>query len=362
MHHLKWLIIFVLFFFNIFSSYSQRPKVELAGTEVIRFTSAIDSHQYVLYINLPDNYAKANKKYPVLYVTDGQWFFASMYVGYGGQHYDGLVPDLITVGITWPDNFDANRRRDFTPNKMEGMPGSGNAPKFLAVIKNEIIKIIDSTYRVQENDKALYGTSLGGLFALYTLFHEPTLFNRYIIISPSLDWDNELLFKYEKSFAAKNKTLNAKIFISSGEYEEASSSTSTFKKFVDQVKASKYKGLELESMVVNRMGHSGSGTVGGIIGLQSIYSKPVVKLANSVLDQYAGHYLFGNDTLSVSRSGSDLYGQSGFGKSKLLAETAETFYIKGVNASLQFKKDSKQKVSGYDLMLSDTTLFFKKLD
>lgn len=303
MHTLRWLITVLLYFFCINAAYSQRPKVELAGTEVIKFTSSIDSQQYILYINLPDNYAKTNKKYPVLYVTDGQWFFASMYVGYGGQHYDGLVPDLITVGITWPDNYDASRRRDFTPNPMPGMPGSGNAPKFLAVIKTEVMKLIDSTYRIQENDKALYGTSLGGLFAIYTLFHEPTLFNRYIIISPSLDCDNEILFKYEKTFAAKNKTLNAKIFISSGEYEEASSFKSTFTRFVDQLKASKYKGLELESMVVNRMGHSGSGTVGGIMGLQSIYSKPAVKLANSLLDQYAGHYIFGNDTVLISRSG-----------------------------------------------------------
>ena len=102
-----------------------------------------------------------------------------------------------------------------------------------------------------------------------------------------------------------------------------------------------------------------AGTVGGIMGLQSIYSKPVLKLPNSVLDQYAGHYVFGNDTLLISRTGNDLFGQSGFGKSKLLAETAEAFYIKGVNASLQFKKDGKQKVTGYNLMLSDTTLFLR---
>jgi len=362
MHSSKWFPGLLLFFFYISTAYSQKPKVELAGTEVLKFTSVIDSQQYVLYINLPDNYSKTNKKYPVLYVTDGQWFFPSMYVGYGGQHYDGFVPGLITVGITWPDNYDASRKRDFTPNHVDGIPNSGNAPKFLAVIKNEIIKLIDSTYRVEENDRALYGTSLGGLFAIYTLFHEPSLFNRYIIISPALEWDNEIVFKYEKNFAEKNHALNAKIFISSGEYEEAIFSGNTFNRFVSQVKASKYKGLALESMVLDRMGHSGSGTVGGIMGLQSVYSKPVLKVDSFLLDQYTGLYKLNENSITVTRTGNFLYGTFTGGKARLDADTNETFYIKGLRGTMQFKKDNKGKVTGYNLFLDDDTLFFKKLD
>ncbi len=362
MHSLKWLIGLFLFFFCTDTAKSQKPKVELPGTEVLKFTSAIDNQQYVLYVNLPDNYSRTNKKYPVLYVMDGQWFFASMYVGYGSLHYDGFVPDLITVGITWPDNYDASRQRDFTPNPMEGIPNSGNASKFLSVIKNEIIKLIESTYRVEENDKALYGASLGGLFAIYTLFHEPSLFNRYIIISPALDWDNEIVFKYEKNFAEKNHVLNTKIFISSGEYEEAISFRNTFKRFVSQLKASNYKGLELENMVVNRMSHSSSSSVGGIIGLQYIYSKPALKLDNFLLDQYAGHYVSGKDSLLIIRSANSLYYQSAPDKVKLFAETPETFYVKGFSGALQFKKDNKNKVTGYNLIKNDTTVFFKRVN
>jgi hypothetical protein len=360
MKTLKWFIPLILFFCCIGAANSQKTQVELPGTEVLKFTSAIDSLPYVLYINLPTDYAKTTKKYPVLYVTDGQWFFASMYVGYGGQHYDGFVPDLITVGITWPDNYDASRFRDFTPNRIEGMPNSGNASRFLSVIKNEVIKLIDSTYRVDQSDKALYGTSLGGLFAVYTLFHEPTLFNRYIIISPSLQWENEILFKYEKSFAEKNNTLNAKVFISYGEYEEAFSG-STFNRFVDQVKSRNYKGLDLQSMKIDWMGHSGSGTVGGIIGLQYIYSKPVLNLDASILDQYTGRYVLGTDTLRITRSGNNLYNEVNSVKMKFYAETAQKFYSKGFIGSFEFKKDDKGKVLGCDLILSDTTLFVKKV-
>src|SRR6478609_5024349 len=159
-------IFFLSLLFSINTSYSQITKVETPGPSGIKFKSAIDSQEYVLYVQLPDNYAKSDKKYPVLYVTDGQWFFQSVLQAYYGHHYDGFVPDLIVVGITWTDNYEANRGRDFTPTHLESFSTSGNAAKFLAVIKNEITRYIDSTYRTDKKDKALYGTSLGGLFAV----------------------------------------------------------------------------------------------------------------------------------------------------------------------------------------------------
>ena len=106
------------------------------------------------------------------------------------------------------------------------------------------------------------GTSLGGIFAVYSLFHEPGLFNRYIIVSPSLWWDNEMVFKYEKNFAEKNGALNAKVFISSGEYEEAIDFGNGFNRFGSQLRASRYKGLELESVVLEKMSHSASAAAG----------------------------------------------------------------------------------------------------
>ncbi len=289
-----------------------------------------------------------------------------MYAGYGGQHYDGLVPDLIIVGIKWTDNYGTRRERDFTPTRVDGEPNSGNAPKFLSVIKNEVINLIDSAYRTEKNDRALYGTSLGGLFAIYTLFHAPSLFNRYIIISPSLWWDNEIVFKYEKDFAQKNTALNAKIFISSGEYEEEIYTDNAFNRFTEQLKASKYKGLEIESMVIDRLGHSGSGVVGGILGLQFVYNRKSFTPDVVLLEKYKGFYTSGKDTTLIKRKGNFIYSRLSnegkiYAETVLRAETQDTFYIKGLGGSLKFKKDDKDSVTGYDLIQNDTTVFFKKL-
>lgn len=276
MQNLKCWFGLLSFFLCVNLANSQKPKVELEGTEIFEFTSSIDSQQYVLCIRLPYDSVKPTKKYPVVYLTDGQYAFTPFYAGYGSLRYDGFIPDVIIVGIAFSDNYVASRERDLTPTAVKNIPNSGNAPKFLSVIKNEIIKYIDSTYPTDTNDRALYGGSLGGLFAIYALFHEPTLFNRYIVASPSVEFDDNLVFKYEKEFAKKNKTLNAKIFFCLGEYEEATSLD--YNNFVNQINATKYKGLVMKSMILPNMGHVTSCTLGGILGLQYIFSKREVIL------------------------------------------------------------------------------------
>jgi hypothetical protein len=98
---LKLFIGLLSFFFSVNISYSQITKVETPGPSGVKFRSVIDSQEYVLYINLPEGYEKSNKNYPVLYVTDGQWNFTRLLNAYWSQRFDGFVPDLIVVGITW---------------------------------------------------------------------------------------------------------------------------------------------------------------------------------------------------------------------------------------------------------------------
>jgi len=352
------------FFFSVNMSYSQITKVETPGPSGVKFRSVIDSQEYVLYINLPEGYEKSNKNYPVLYVTDGQWNFTRLLNAYWSQRFDGFVPDLIVVGITWTGDYDANRFRDLSPTFIRSYPNSGNASKFLTVIKNEIARYVDSTYRTDKNDRALFGASLGGLFAVCALFHEPALFNRYIISSPSIFWDDEIVFKYEKMFAEKNRELNAKVFIGTGEYEKEMDTSNSFTRFTNQVRARKYKGLELESIVLDKMGHTGSAAISAERGIQFIYSKPDLLLDTVLLSQYTGHYIFNKDSIVVTRTGNSLYINNAppLGRIRLHAETSDLFYAKGLSGTGQFKKDSKGKVTGYNLILPDVTMFFKKID
>jgi len=103
-----------------------------------------------------------------------------------------MVPESIIIGI---GNVD--RKRDFTYPSLSKLdqkefPASGKSNIFIDFIQLELQPFIDFTYRVNET-KTIIGQSLGGLLATEILFKKPDLFNNYIIVSPSLWWDDEKL-------------------------------------------------------------------------------------------------------------------------------------------------------------------------
>lgn len=165
------------------------PQVEIAGTQLLHLTSAIVGQEYDLYVNLPRGYQDTTRKFPVIFVLDAQWDFPLAQAIFGQQYYDGFVPAAILVGITWGGvnpNYDILRARDFTPTNIKQMPVTGGAPKFLRFIKDELVPYVESTYRATKNGRTLMGSSFGGLFTLYALFHETALFDHYILTSPSV--------------------------------------------------------------------------------------------------------------------------------------------------------------------------------
>ena len=163
---------------------SSPPQVEILGTQLLHLTSAIVGQEYDLYVNLPRGYQDTTKTFPVIFLLDGQWDFPLTQAIYGEQYYDGFVPAAVMVGITWGGanpNYDSLRTRDLTPTNVKQVPQSGGAPKFLKFIKNELIPYLELKYRTAKNGRTLMGSSLGGLFTLYALFHEAGLFDRYVL-------------------------------------------------------------------------------------------------------------------------------------------------------------------------------------
>ena len=139
-----------------------------------------------IFISVPDDYSTSGKSYPTLYVLDGDVAYGmavsiARYIQIGGN-----IPELIVVGIGYGsiDKTAGNKRnRDYRPDNEDG------AQKFLSFINEELIPFIDSTYRTIPGDRTINGYSIGGLFALYTLFTQPDTFSRYIVGSPYLKND-----------------------------------------------------------------------------------------------------------------------------------------------------------------------------
>lgn len=148
----------------------------------------------ILNIYLPEGYnAKDTVKYPVIYLLDGSadedFIHIAGLVQFNSFEWVNRVPKSIVVGIATVD-----RRRDFTfPTTIETdkkkNPTSGHSDKFIAFIEKELQPFIQQKYKIT-GSKTIIGQSLGGLLATEILLKKPTLFNCYIIVSPSLWWNN----------------------------------------------------------------------------------------------------------------------------------------------------------------------------
>ena len=345
-------------------SLSSPPEVEIAGTQSLHFTSSIVGQDFDLYVNIPRDYQDSSKAFPVIYLLDGQWDFPLLNAIFGEQYYDGFVPGAIVVGIAWGGknpNFDLLRARDLTPSATKQAPIGGNAPKFLEFIKKELIPFIDTRYRTKKDDRTLMGSSLGGLFTLYTLFQETSLFNRYVLTSPAIGWDDEVIESYVKNYAPKKSQLPVRLFMAVGGLE---GNETAFEKFAGRLKAKKLEGLEIETRVLEGSGHSGGKAEGYSRGLQFVFAKPFVDVDAAVLDQYAGTYQVNPEfKIKIVREENQLVAIAPDGtKLAVLAESEKDFYLKGQYLFIHFKKDDKGKVTGFQLEQFNGQQFVEKVN
>ncbi len=127
----------------------------------------------------------------------------------------GFTPEMVLVGIS----NEKNRLRDLTTSSITtkyGMPfneKNGEADNFLKFIETELIPFIENKYPVT-GYRTLIGHSYGGLFTIYTLIHQPELFDNYLAIDPSLDWDDQRLLKEAKETIATRDYENKALFMS----------------------------------------------------------------------------------------------------------------------------------------------------
>lgn len=272
-------------------TFAQYPQVTIPGSEVRKITSKIvDGQEYDLQIALPSGYANSDKKYPVVYLMDSQWDFPLVSTIYGEQYFDGFIPEIIIVGITWGGknpNPDVLRARDYTPTNEGRGVQTGGADKFLDFIKSEVFPFMDANYRVDNSNKTLMGCSLGGLFTMYSLFTHPTMFNNYIAASPAIGWDKEIMYAYEKNYSENKNTPPAKLFMTIGDVER---NVPNFEKLTSHMQNKKYSSLQFCSKILENTGHSGTKSETYARGLQYVFAKPNIKVADGVLKQYVGTY------------------------------------------------------------------------
>lgn len=174
-----------------------------------------------LIVWLPPGYAAdAPRRYPVLYMHDGDSAFANWRLDetasalIHNKQLDPLIIVYVPNGGSQADRFE-----EYTPTRDTRVARGGKADQYGSLLAEEIKPFIDSQYRTLTDaaNTALGGASLGGLVTLYLGLKHPETFGRLAILSPSVWWDNGVILREVNSLPNKP---NLRIWLDVGTEEE----------------------------------------------------------------------------------------------------------------------------------------------
>lgn len=185
----------------------------MPGTEAWEFSSD-GGEVYRIFVSLPEG-APPAEGFPVLYVLDGNAMFAGF--AEARRIQEGAAPEIgktIVVGVGYPTEqlYDSRRLYDFTPKILHPPPPgqralaglrSGGRDQFLSFLVDKLRPEMARRYKINLERQALFGHSLGGLFALHALYTRPGAFHAIVAASPSLWWNDQAMLEQERDFAAR---------------------------------------------------------------------------------------------------------------------------------------------------------------
>lgn len=159
----------------------------------------------------------------ILFVTDANGLFGMAVDTIRLMQIPGLVPSLLVVGVGYPEaeaviDTVEIRARDLTPTPSSHMPGSGHGDAFIEFVSSELRPWLAGRFPTAVDDLTYFGHSLGGLLGTYTLLTASPTFDRYIVSSPSLWWDDEVIFAIERRRAETDR-LCSEVFFGIGSLE-----------------------------------------------------------------------------------------------------------------------------------------------
>lgn len=157
-----------------------------------------------IWVYTPSNYEDSNKKYPVVYMHDGQNLFMEQTSGFGEWKADETLDalskyhdlEVIAVGIDHGKEFRTSELSPFKYDYAEKPEGLA----YLDFIVNTLKPKIDSTYRTKPDrtNTAMIGASLGGLISHYAGFKHKDIFGKIGAFSPSY-WISDSIYNFTKS-------------------------------------------------------------------------------------------------------------------------------------------------------------------
>lgn len=233
--------------------------------------SATYGASYEIKVALPDHY-NPRKQYSTLYLLDGESDFD--FVANRCQEISShrAVENILVVSI----GYGRDRSIDYTPTRVSSI--TGGAPEFLDFVKRQLIPEIQERYSADttRNGRIILGHSYGGLFGACAFGASNELFGNYILLSPSLWFDNEVGIQLEKMFRGANAQRPQLVFMGIGELENSGRMQAPFEAFYENL-AAHYPNMRLSRNREKDLGHVGSKDPNIVLGLTFYFENRYAK-------------------------------------------------------------------------------------
>ncbi|HET9826015.1 MAG TPA: alpha/beta hydrolase-fold protein [Chitinophagaceae bacterium] len=195
-----------------------------------------------IWLYLPSDYNSSGKKYPVLYMQDGQNIFddSTSFAGEWGvdevlDSISARKKEMIVVAI---DNGGVKRMNEYCPYDMETF-GKGEGDQYLDFLVKTLKPFIDKNYRTEKDKRNTFiaGSSMGGLISMYALLKYPKVFGGAGVFSPAF-WVGPKIFS---DIERRGRKVNARIYFYCGRQENKTMEPDMIKAFEEMRKVSKSK-------------------------------------------------------------------------------------------------------------------------
>lgn len=236
---------------------ASQPPVPFSADRVQLYNGPAQSLRRLM-VREPTAGGTATSARGTVYVLDGQWDLSSVEGSYGGMLYDGDVAPLMRVGVDWQGGWGQIaewRNREFTPTDPAGTGASGGAAGFRTFMRSQVIPEAEKNLTSRPGYRMVIASEKAALWALTDLLSDQPTFDRYLLVAPAVEWDNEWLLQLEAVRAARGGSLAARVMIYYGDRDAASSRLAAIERFTGRLSARGYAGLTLQSVKLAGKGY-----------------------------------------------------------------------------------------------------------
>ena len=219
---------------------------------------------FYITVALPPGYSEeTQRRYPLVIVLDGNFYFPMMSSITKEYAVAGLLNQQIVVGVGYKSFhlMDSLRVRDYLfpkPLPSDELSGDAEGLNFYNYLTRELLPVIKNQYRTDNGSCSLLGHSFGGYFVLFALLTElknnASNFSTFISASPSL-WYNDFYLNQLPDYLSKQRHKKLNLLISVGALEDSTWSVKPVANLANEINKRNIKDLQFRSHIYDHLDH-----------------------------------------------------------------------------------------------------------